>query len=152
PKRLIYEFQLDPKVELFAPAQFEVEPGTSGQKVKVALRRDYYQGKVEVKAEGLPANVTADTLTLQPGQTEGELTFKATDAAASGKSKVKLVAAGDSVAHSADSELVIPSTPFSLTAVLSTGIWTALLAAGLSLALLAVQNRYLGKPLFASGR
>ena len=42
------------------------------------MRRDYYQGKLEVKAEGLPANVTAEALTLQPGQSEGEVTFQAT--------------------------------------------------------------------------
>ena len=41
---------------------------------------------------------------------------------------------------------------FSLWAVLAIGVWTALLAVGLSLALVAGQNKYLGKPLFASGR
>src|SRR5262249_21359380 len=41
---------------------------------------------------------------------------------------------------------------FSGTAVIVIGIWTALLAVGLSLALLVGQNRYTHRPLFAAGR
>ena len=153
PKRLIYEFQLEPKVELFAPAEFEVAPG-SALKVPVAVRREFFQGKLDVRAESLPAGVTADTLTLQPNQSEGELTLKATDAVVLGKTKIKIVATGDGASGSADPELAVakPAAQFSLWTVLAIGVWTALLAVGLCLALLAGQNKYLGKTYFAPGR
>ncbi|MBN9118027.1 MAG: hypothetical protein J0I06_02475, partial [Planctomycetes bacterium] len=50
----------------------------------------------------------------------------------------------------ADVEMAVKGQ-FSLWMVLAIGFWTALLAVGLCLALLAGQNVYLGKPLFASG-
>jgi|GEM_PF-3533906 len=152
PGRLIYEFQLEPKLELFTPTDFEIAPDRSQPlKVPFAVRRDYYQGKIEVKVENLPPHVTADSVTLQPNQSEGELTLKATSAAVVGKSKIKIVATGDGVSNSADPQLTIAHPPisFSLVTVLAIGVWTALLAVGLCLALLAGQNHYLGKPLFA---
>src|SRR5690606_34144804 len=72
PRKIIHSFRLDPRVELFAPNAFEVAPGTT-LKVPFAIRRDFFFGKVEVKAEGLPAGLTADAVTLQPTQSEGEL-------------------------------------------------------------------------------
>ncbi|QJW96775.1 hypothetical protein [Frigoriglobus tundricola] len=151
PKRLIYKFQLEPKIEVFAPDTFQLAPGTS-LRVPVAVRREFFQGKVEVRAERLPASVTAEPLVLQPNQSEGELVFKATDATIPGETRIKIVAAGEGVSYSVDPTLVVPRSQFSLWAVISTGVWTALLALGLCLALLAGQNRYLGKAPFASGR
>jgi hypothetical protein len=153
PMKLIYEFQLRPQIELFAPTEFEIVPGTAALKVPVAVRREFYQGNVDVRVEGLPAGVTADALTLQPSQDTGELTLKSTDAAVAGKLKIKFVATGDGVNHSKDVDLTIARpAQFSLWAVLSIGFWTALLAVGLCLALVAGQNNYLGKSPFASGR
>ena len=154
PMRLIYEFQLNPRIELLAPAEFEVAPGaTAALKVPVAIRREFFQGPVTVKAEGLPTGVTAEPLTLNSNQSEGELLLKATDAAVVGKTKIKLVATGEGVNHSADPQLaVVAAGGFSLWVVISIGIWTALLTVGLAVALVAGQNKYLGKPLFASGR
>ncbi len=151
PKRLIYKFQLEPKVEVFAPDTFQLAPGAT-LRVPIAVRREFFSGKVEVKAERLPASVTAEPIVLQPNQSEGELVFKATDAATPGESPIKIVALGERVSHSADPALVVPKSQFSLWAVISIGIWTALLALGLCLALLAGQNRYLGKAPFASDR
>lgn len=152
PGRLIYEFQLEPRLELFTPAEFEIAPESSQPlKVPFAVRRDYYRGKIEVKVENLPPHVTADSVTLQPNQSEGELTLKATSAAVIGKSRIKIVATGDGVSNSTDPQLTIANPPlsFSLITVLAIGVWTALLAVGLCLALLAGQNHYLGKTLFA---
>src|SRR5262245_37299744 len=153
PKRLIYEFQLEPRLELFAPGEFELPPATT-LKVPVAVRREFFQGKVEVKAEGLPAHVTADPITIQPNQTEGELLLKATEAAVPGTTRIKFVATGERMNHSVDPQLRVakPVVKFSLWMVLAIGLWTALLAVGLCLALLAGQNKYLGKSWFASGR
>lgn len=154
PMRLIYEFQLNPRIELFAPAEFEIAPGgAAALKVPVAVRREFFQGAVTVKAEGLPAGVTAEPLTLNSNQSDGEMLFKATDAATVGKTKFKLVATGEGVNHSADPQLaVVAQAGFSLWLVISVGIWTALLTVGLAVALVAGQNKYLGKSLFARGR
>ena len=152
PKNTVRIFSLQGRLELFAPAEFGIVPGTSTV-VKVDVRREFYQGKVDIKAEGLPEGVSAEPITLQPNQTQGELLLKATDAARSGKTRIKFTATGTNVSHSIDPELaVLKSAGFSLWTVVSIGIWTALLAVGLCIALLAGQNKYLGKPLFASGR
>jgi hypothetical protein len=153
PMRLIYEFQLQPRIEAWVPSEFEIVQGTSAV-LKVPVRREFYAGKIDLKVEGLPAGVTADPLTLQPGQSEGELTLRATDSAPLTKAKIKIVAAGEGVSHSVDPELTVArsAAAFSLWVVISIGLWTALLAVGLCLALLVGQNRYLGKTPFAPGR
>ena len=154
PMRLIYEFQLEPKLELFVPTEFTIAPGSlQPLKLPFAIRREFYQDKIEVKAENLPAHVTAEPITLEPTQSEGELLLKAGDAAVHGKSRIKIVAIGNGVRTSADPEMTValPAAGFSLANILAIGVWTALLAVGLCLALLAGQNYYLGKPLFAPG-
>jgi hypothetical protein len=154
-QRLIYEFQLEPRLEVFAPATIDLAPGaTKPLKVPFAVRREFYPGPLTVKAENLPAGVTAEPVTLPANVSEGELALKASADAAPGEAKIKLVAAGEGVSNSADAtlKLVAPAARFSLAAILSTGVWTAILAAGLCVALLAGQNYYLGKPPFAPGR
>jgi hypothetical protein len=151
PKKIIHSFRLDPRVELFAPAEVELKAGAA-RRVPFAVRRDFYQGKLSVAATNLPANVSADPVSLADGVTDGELVLRAGDAAAPGRTVIKITATGEGVAHSADPELVVPKPPFSPAAVLSTGAWTALLAVGLCVALLAGQNRYLGKSPFSPGR
>jgi hypothetical protein len=152
--RLIYEFRLEPRLEVFAPASIDLAPGAKPLKVPFAVRREFFAGPLTVKAENLPAGVSAEPVTLQPNQSEGELLLKATGDAAPGEAKVKLVATGEGVSHSADLTLKVIATAarFSLAAILSTGVWTAILAAGLCVALLAGQNYYLGRPPFAPGR
>lgn len=152
-ERMIYEFELKPRLTLLAPVELELPPATA-VKVPVAVRRSYYQGPVDVRAENLPDGVTAGALTIPEGHNEGEIELKATDGAKEIKKPIKLVAGGGGITTSADVQLTVPkpAAAFSLWAVVSTGVWTALLAVGLALALLAGQNRYLGKPPFAPGR
>ncbi|MBA4186793.1 MAG: hypothetical protein C0467_02120 [Planctomycetaceae bacterium] len=153
-KRLIREFELSPKVELFASPELELPPGVT-LKVPVVARRMYYKGEIKVQAENLPEGVTAEPLTIPEGKTEGELVLKASESAKEIKKAIKLVGTGGELTGcSADTQLTIsaPAVRFSATTVIILGIWTALLAVGLCLALLAGQNRYLGRPLFAAGR
>jgi hypothetical protein len=152
PRKIIHNFKLHPLVELYAPPALEL-PRAATLKVPIAIRREFFQGKVEVKAEQLPAGVAVEPVTLAPNQTEGELLLKTTDKAVPGQTRIKLVATSEGVKdHSADPQLTISAPRFSLWMVLAIGFWTALLAVGLCLALLAGQNRYLGRPLFAGGR
>ncbi len=153
--RLIYEFQLEPRIEVFAPAKFDLVPGAiQSLKVPFAVRREQFSEPIAVKAENLPEGVTAGTVTLGPGASEGELPLIAAAGAKPGEATIKFVASGEGVSNSTDStlKLVAPVARFSVVAALSTAIWTAILAVGLCVALLAGQNRYLGKPLFAPGR
>ncbi len=149
-KRLVYEFQADPKIELFAPAEFDIGVGAT-LKVPIGVRREFYPGNLEVRAEDLPAGVTAEPLALTDGASKGDLVLKASDSADTGKKKIKFVVKGEGASASADAEITVAGR-VSLWMVLAIGFWTALLALGLCLALVAGQNKYLGKALFASGR
>jgi hypothetical protein len=153
PKKLIYGFRLEPNIRLFAPAEFELAPGRS-VKVPVVVRRAYYKGPVEVRAENLPEGVLAGKLTIPESKNAGEIELKAAQSAPETRKGIKFVATGGSLAGSSDAQVTLPRPVFrfSVWDVGSIGIWTALLAVGLCLALLAGQNRYLGRPPFAPGR
>jgi hypothetical protein len=154
-KKLIYEFQLTPLINVVAPTEFQLRTGTK-IRIPVAVRRSFYSGKLDLKAENLPEGVTATSTSIETGKNEGSIEFKASDTAATGKKiPIKIVAtASDSPAirGSADLQMELLEPAFSLMQTIIVGIWTALLAVGLSLALLVGQNKYLGRPLFARGR
>lgn len=153
PKKIIHRFRIEPKLELFAPGEFELPP-TKSVKVPIAVRRSHFTGPIDVTVENLPEGVIAGKITIPEGNDKGEIELKATGDAKEIKKAIKFVATGGSLSATADSQLSVPkaTAQFSLWTTISLGIWTALLAAGLCLALLAGQNKYLGKPLFASGR
>jgi hypothetical protein len=150
-RRPIFEFQLYPRVEVFTPTEIELPLGGSAS-VPVALRRMYYQGPVEVKVENLPEGVAADPITVAERANDGTLTLKAVRSAKVARTGIKVLATGAEVTGTFDAELAVQSPKFSAAGVILIGVWTALLAVGLCLALLAGQNRYLGRPPFASGR
>ncbi|MBY0461443.1 MAG: hypothetical protein K2V38_29350, partial [Gemmataceae bacterium] len=149
-KRIIYEFELKPRLTVYAPAGLELKPGQKPLKVPVAVRRQYYKGTIDVKAEQLPDGVTATTLRIPEGKEEGEIELQAAESAKELKKPFKLVASGGGLDSSADLTLAVarPAAEFSAVAVVLIGVWTALLAVGLCLALLAGQNKYLGKSPF----
>jgi hypothetical protein len=151
-RRLVREFELSPKVELFTAPEVELPPGAT-QKVPVVVRRLYYRGEIAVAAENLPDGVTADPLTIPEGKTDGELVLRAGSGAKEVKRAIKVVGTGGGLTGSADANLTVPAPAvrFSVTTVIILGAWTALLAVGLCLALLVGQNRYLGRPAFAAG-
>ncbi len=153
PKKVVYRFKVEPRLDLYVPTEFEV-PQSKTIKVPVTVRRAYFTGSVEVKVENLPDGVVAGKLTIPEGKEDGELELKAADDAKELTRTIQFVATGGSLSKPKDVKLSIPkpAATFSLWTVVSIGIWTALLAVGLALALLAGQNKYLGKPLFASGR
>jgi hypothetical protein len=151
--RPILEFQLYPRVEVFAPTVLDL-PAAAAARLPVVLRRSYYQGEVRVHAENLPKGVTAEPVVIPEGKSTGEITLTASESAPEIEKPIKIVATGGGLTGSADVRLTIPTPAarFSVTAVVLIAVWTALLAIGLSLALLAGQNRYLGRPLLARGR
>ncbi|HEV3386555.1 MAG TPA: hypothetical protein VG097_17190, partial [Gemmata sp.] len=154
-KKLIYEFQLTPLITVAGPSEIQLRAGTP-IRVPIGVRRSFFSGKLDLKAENLPEGVTATTAIIETGKNDGSIEFKAGDNAATGKKiPVKIVAtASDSpeVHGSADLKMEILDRGFSLMQTIIIGIWTALLAVGLCLSLLMGQNRYLGRPLLARGR
>jgi hypothetical protein len=150
-KRLIYEFELAPKVEVFAPTELTLGRGATAR-VPVAVRRTFFGGELKVRAENLPDGVTAVPGRLAPGINEGTIELRVGDAAAAGRKPIKLVATGAGVSGAADPQLeVTRAAPFSLASAALIGVWTALLAVGLCLALLAGQNTYLRRPPLGGG-
>lgn len=154
-KKMIYEFQIHPLVVVAAPPDFQLHRGTQIS-LPVAVRRSFFAGKLELKAANLPEGVTAKTLTLDPGKNDGTLELKASNGAALGaRIPLKIVASAPDAADvhgSADVQMDVLDPPFSLVQTVVIGVWTALLAVGLCLALVMGQNRYLGRPLLARGR
>ena len=154
PKQVVRRFRVEPRLELKdVQSEVEVAPGRTIY-LPVAIRRSSIAGAVEVTAENLPEGVTTSKLTIPEGEGGGYIELKATDAAKETTRTIQLVARGGSLTNAKDVKLVVPkpAVQFSLVTVVSIGVWTALLAVGLCLALLAGQNKYLGKSLFASGR
>lgn len=154
-KKLIYEFNLSPQVKVVAPPELQLTCGMAIH-IPVAVSRSFYPGKLNLKAENLPEGVTAEPASIETGKNEGTIELKASNAAVVGKKvPFKIVATGaesPDVHGSADPQLEVIRPVFSLIGTIIIGIWTALLALGLCLALIIGQNRYLGRPLFARGR
>ncbi|MCS6865098.1 MAG: hypothetical protein RMJ56_12020 [Gemmataceae bacterium] len=155
PKRLIYEFQLAPRIELYAPRQFQLAAGQS-LTLPVAVRREFYDGTVTIRPHRLPAGLSATPLKLELSsrKSEGELTLHATTNITPGDFSIELEATGEDqdIKHTATVQVTMIPATFSLYSTVATGVWTALLAAGLCAALVMGQNWYLGKSLLATGR
>ncbi len=124
----------------------------------IRIARDWFDGPVVVRTV-LPSGITTTEATIPAGRDEGELTLSAAETAALGTFPIKLTAEGGGAKGegSAILELVpVPLPPaakatWSWRLVLVIGLWTSLLATGLSLALVVGQNRHLGRP-WLSGR
>jgi len=152
-KRLVYEFELQPRLEVYGPDKpFDVTAG-SMLKVPVVVRRSATRGPVRVVLDGLPAGVTAAAMSLAPGEDRGEIELTAALAASPGAVKPKLTATADALTATRDLEMTVTAVGSggALAAVVPVGLWTALIAAGLTAALLAGQNYYLGKGVLPGG-
>ncbi len=151
-KQFVFEFTVAPRVEVFSAPDVTVHTGET-VRVPVSVRRSFFQGDLEIGAENLPDGVTASKGTIRAGEDDGELELKASSSAEPKKpGKFRIVVTAPSVTGGTDADLSVKLPPFSLTSVIIIGIWTAILAVGLCLALLAGQNRYLHRPLFAASR
>ncbi|HEY1188559.1 MAG TPA: hypothetical protein VGE74_12980, partial [Gemmata sp.] len=158
-EQLVHRFELK-HLHLLAPTSVEVAPGGRAQ-ILVRVQRRQYSGPITVRVDNLPDGVTATPLTLAGGEDTGHLELRAsrwvkTGAAdrKTGAPPIKFVATGGGHEAVSEGHLSIPKPTAALSplALASIGIWTALLAVGLCLALVVVQNKYLGKKPFASAR
>ncbi|MCI0702620.1 MAG: hypothetical protein L0241_16170, partial [Planctomycetia bacterium] len=142
-------------LQLAAPKSVSV-PAGGDNRLTVRVAREWFDGPVTVRAI-TPTGVTARELTIPAGQEEGELVLAVKGEQGEGAFPVTLTAEGGTA--KAETKLTLevlplppPSAPaWSWRMVIVIGLWTALLAVGLSLALVVSQNRYLGRS-WVSGR
>jgi len=147
-------------IQLAAPASIGVQPGGSNT-LTVRIARDWFEGPVRVRCASV-AGLTIWDATIPANRDGTELTLTALPEAKEGTFPLTLTATGGTATAEAKVAVeVFPLTPATTAAapvsswswrlVLVIGGWTALLAIGLSLALVVGQNRYLARP-WLSGR
>ncbi len=150
--QLVHTFTVARGVKLY-PAQAEVSLRSDAPtRLTVEVDRVLFKGPVTVKADNLPAGVSAEPVTLPDGQDRCEMVFHG--GVGGGPVTVQLVGTGptsDVIAGTADVQL-LPPPWWSWWTILLTALWTAALAGGLATALLVGQNLYLGRPWLAEPR
>jgi hypothetical protein len=145
----IYEFDVQPRVEVFAPQRVDIAPGTT-MKVPIAVRRSFYRGPVTLSLQNLAKGLAAVAVTLDPDQNTADLELKAESSAPVGTQTARVKALGGSTDAEIDLPVTVPAEKASsFWFIIILGLWTGLLAIGLTLALQAGQNRYLQRPLFS---
>lgn len=152
-KRLIYEFEVGPQIEVFPPAEAKLPRGAS-VKVPIAIRRSFFQGPVTLTAADLPPGVTAKSVVVPADKTTAEMEMTLGPSAAAATMTVKITATGDKATGSGAFPLTVTAPGFLayVWKILETAAWTAVVAAALTLALVVGQNYYLSRPLFPGRR
>ena len=141
-----------PTLALAAPEQIAVhQNGTNRLKFRIARRG--FDSPVTVRADGL-TGVSLSNVTLAAGQTEGEFEVRVDSDLNTGNYPFRLIATGGTAEAESPTELsvlksVVPASTWSWWMILLIGLWTALLTIGLALALVAMQNYWLRRPLLA---
>jgi hypothetical protein len=149
-------------LQLAAPKTVIVQAGEPNRS-PVRIARDWFEGPVYVRGRTVNGVTVGDGVI--PADRDGiELAVSAVPDAKEGTFAFTLAASGGTATAETDVDVVVrpvppPPTPtaampissWSWRLVLVIGAWTALLAIGLSLALVVGQNRYLARP-WLSGR
>ena len=149
---------IPPSLQLSAPAEVHVNQGADIP-MKVLVGRNHFTGPVTVRFSGGSEGITLPEVTIPAERTEQEVKVAARSDAPEGQQTVQIIAgSGGTPPVKAtpvdlkvivDKGFVVAKMQWSWPIVLATGLWTGLLAAGLALALVMGQNRYLGRPLLS---
>jgi hypothetical protein len=146
----VHEFRIGPKLKIETPKEATIRVGTPLE-LPFRLIRLRTPGPATVTATNLPSGVKATTVLVPAGETNGTITLT-TSGATAGTGGIELSVTADSQTGTAPLSLtVIEGATWSWRLILVLGAWTALLASGLTAALVAGQNRYLGRPWNAGG-
>lgn len=152
-----------PALSIAVPKSIPVQQG-SETLVTVLVARDWYTGPVKVSGTSPNRGVMAWEATIPADRDSVEMKVTAFADAKDGPTPLVLVAIGGTARAETESALEIalplpppaatapPRMPWSWVLVLVIGLWTALLAVGLSLALVIGQNRYLGRALLSGSQ
>ena len=149
-RKLVHTFRIGPSIKLGLPPEARI-PARSTMELPFRLKRVKTPGAATVTASNLPEGMTADSVVVPAGETLGTLKINSGGAKAA-TSDIELTVTADSLKGTAVMPLtVLEGMAWSWWLVVLIGIWTALLAVGLTAALMAGQNRYLGRLWNASG-
>jgi len=143
----------EPGLRMAIPPAMDIFSGSSNA-LPVRIARDRFTGPVTIKLEGDLDGLSPHEFTIPADADEQELTLAAGSDARAGARSLRVTASGGGISTSANvmltlSEGALAGSAWSWGLVLVIGIWTALLAIGLSLALVMGQNWYLAKPLLS---
>src|SRR5262249_238894 len=135
----------------------EIRINQHGQnELPVRIARDRFTGPVTIRLQGDMDEVSPQEFTIPAESEQGEMTLVARDAP-TGTREIDVVASGHGV-RAEQSLLLTVEGPvgaagpqWSWRLVFVIGIWTALLALGLSLAVVMGQNRYVARPWLSPG-
>lgn len=133
-------------IRLSAPPRVAVPAGASNT-LSLRVARDHFEGPVEVRFEAAREGLDLPAVTISADRAETEVTLTAPATARTGEVTVRAVALGrrDGKTCEAVAEFrvdLIPGARASWLTIPLTGGWTALLAMGLSVALVSAQKRY----------
>jgi hypothetical protein len=147
---LVHTFRVGPKIRIEAPAAATARTG-SPLALPFRLTRVNTPGAAEVTATRLPEGVKAAPVTVPAGETAGTLTLTA-DGAKPGTVEIELTVTANGRSGAASVSLTVAEgVAWSWRIILVLAAWTALLASGLTAALVVGQNLYLGRPWSAGG-
>lgn len=150
-----FEYPPPPSLRISASPSITLNQGTNNS-MMVRLAAEYCEKPIQFTATGLPAGVQLNPISVEPNQTEATLTFVADATAVVGTHKLKLTALTGSTSVEANVDLqvkrLVKAGGWSWWLIVVIALWTALLAVGLTLALVGGQNRYLGRPLVSTSQ
>lgn len=142
-----HRFRIGPKLRVYAPEKVALAADGTGR-IPFEIERLSMTSSVTVRGEGLPPGLTARPVDLASGVTRGELEVTGVKEADTGS--FRLVATSDNLRGETTGTLDFTAkSGWSWRLILVLGVWTALLAASLTVALLAGQNHYLKRPLYS---
>jgi hypothetical protein len=144
-----------PVLRLAVPTEIQVSQGGQND-LPVRIARERFGGPVMIRLVGDLEGVSPQEFILPAGREQDDIPLTATGAAL-GTRDIQVIAVGDGVRADAALKLVIaapaaPGAQWSWWLVLIIALWTALLAGGLSLALVVGQNWYLSRSLLSVGQ
>lgn len=147
--------ELTPSLRMSVPDRVDVVQG-GGSRVLFNVCRDHFDGPIEAKLLDAPAGVSAAPVIVAAEQDQGEFALYTTTDVVAGTTTLDIVASSETVTTEDTLELVVTERPVTAGSywltILLTSVWSGLLAAGMLLALVVGQNRYLGRPSFSAGQ
>jgi hypothetical protein len=159
-KRLIWTFNVSPpqpKVLLAVPPELAVNQG-DGNSFTVRIAREHFSAPVDIEVEDLPQGVTVPEVQIPAGRTRATVPINAAPDSPAGRHDIRVAVTADSARAEKTLTMEVirvdpppaPAPPLSAAMILLVGLWTGLLALGVSGALVMGQNRYLGRPLLSA--